>query len=580
VSQPLRSSSSTEPPQPSPHTLTGPHPQFLSRTEKSKGADSQQTPFLTRDSEVASADAGPPPSTVPWSPDAPLPARFAEYELLGEIARGGMGVVYKARQLGLNRTVALKMILPDHLRADTAVRRFYREARAAAALDHPNIVPIYEVGEHQGYHFYTMAFIDGHCLKGLIRTNGLPTPQQAASILLAVAEGVGFAHDHGIIHRDLKPENVLLDGRGRVRVADFGLAKQTASDPSLTRAGQVMGTPSYMAPEQAEGLDDKVGPCSDVYGLGGILYFLLTGHAPFEGHSATQVLRQVFMGAPVPPHQYNSQVCPQLEAICLKCLEKDPAQRYPSAAALAECLRPLAGQAPGTTPPAAVPSVPDTTSDSQATSLGFSARPAPAQRPRWIRVALTTAILLGLAIGAWLIASRWRGGAARTAEEQAAPEGASAGKPVVLPKKLGNDFGLEVTMIGGQAGQQDTLLLTAGDLVRFRVKVDTRSYVGVWTVEADGTIRQLFPNPDEVDHLFEPGKERVVPQVGARAVPSQGVDRIWVAASTKSWNPDDGQHLGPLELFRQERDHTRGMLLNSNLRLAEQVLKYVVKPRP
>ena len=576
MSQPTRPPSSIEPAQPTPHTLTGPHPQFLSRTEKSKGADPEPAPLDTLAPDEAPAEAAPAPTS--WTPDAPLPARFADYELLSEVARGGMGVVYKARQLGLNRLVALKMILPDQLRADTSVRRFYREARAAAALDHPNIVPIYEVGEHHGCHFYTMAFIDGPCLKGLIRSGGLPAAQRAASILLAVAEGVAFAHDHGIIHRDLKPENVLLDSRGRVRVADFGLAKQTSGDPSLTRAGQVMGTPSYMAPEQAEGLDDRIGPCSDVYGLGGILYFLLTGHAPFEGHSATQVLRQVFTGRPIPPHQYNSQVCPELEAICLKCLEKDPADRYLSAAALVECLRPLAGLAAAPAPVPVPRPAPDTDADSQATSLGLSAPPAQpdSRRPRRTRLVLAGAFLLALAVGAWVSAGHWRQGD-ETAGEGGAQDEAFAGKSVELPKKLRTDFGLEVTMIGGQPGKDGTLFLKTDDMVRFRIKVDTEAYVGVWTVEADGTVSQLFPNAVEPDHLFHAGKERVVPKVGALAVPSHGTDRVWVVASTSPWNPDDGQRLGPMRLFHQEEVTKRGLRLS---RQAEKVLQYIVRPRP
>jgi hypothetical protein len=183
--------------------------------------------------------------------------------------------------------------------------------------------------------------------------------------------------------------------------------------------------------------------------------------------------------------------------------------------------------------------------------------------------------LLALAVGAWLAFSGWHCGA-DTAGEPGSHEDSAAGHPVELPKKLRKEFGLEVTMLGGQPGNQDTRLLTADDMVRFRIKVDTKAYVGVWTVEADGTISQLFPNTEETDSLFQPGKERIVPQIGARAVPSHGIDRVLVVASTTAWKMDDGQRLGPIRLFHPEQK-TRGLRLS---RLSEQVLKYVVKPRP
>ena len=218
-------------------------------------------------------------------------------------------------------------------------------------------------------------------------------------------------------------------------MADFGLAKHRTGDPSLTGAGQVMGTPSYMAPEQAEGLDDKIGPCSDVYGLGGILYFLLTGHAPFEGHSATQVLRQVFMGTPVSPRQYHPEASAELERICLKCLEKAPELRYPSAAALAEALRPLA-TASGTD---LRPFLSAVSSDEQGTLLGTTGQSAARKRPRWPRALVVAVLLAGLAVGGWLAAVRWFGNgtpAATESTETVADEGLPAGKTLVLPKPL------------------------------------------------------------------------------------------------------------------------------------------------
>lgn len=184
---------------------------------------------------------------------------FRDYEIIREIARGGMGVVFHARQMALNRPVALKMILAGQLADDTEVRRFYMEAEAAASLDHPGIVPIYEVGEHEGQHFFSMGFVEGQSLAHKVSGGPLP-PHEAASLLAQTADAIQYAHDRGVIHRDLKPANVLLDARGQPKVTDFGLAKKLAGDSNLTASGQVMGTPSYMPPEQAAGQHDQIGP--------------------------------------------------------------------------------------------------------------------------------------------------------------------------------------------------------------------------------------------------------------------------------------------------------------------------------
>src|SRR5262245_26074413 len=207
-------------------------------------------------------DRPPVPSTPRKAPTGAesLPRPFGDYELLGEVARGGMGVVYKARQHSLDRVVALKMIRDFHLADFQTVERFYQEARAAAALDHPGIVPIYEVGQHDGQHYFTMTLVEGTNLEAAVAQEGLPAPEAAAALVAAVAEAVEYAHRHGIIHRDLKPANILLEGRlsglagpGRPRVTDFGLAKHTEKISGLTAPGEVMGTPYYMAPEQARG---------------------------------------------------------------------------------------------------------------------------------------------------------------------------------------------------------------------------------------------------------------------------------------------------------------------------------------
>jgi eukaryotic-like serine/threonine-protein kinase len=258
---------------------------------------------------------------------------FGDYELLEEIARGGMGVVYKARQASLNRIVALKMILKGVLATPIDVARFRAEAESAAALDHPHIVPIYEVGEHEGHQYFAMRYVEGTTLAR--------TPRQSARAevarLLDVARAVHFAHQRGILHRDLKPSNVLIDPAGSAFVTDFGLAKRTGADSSLTETGQPLGTPRYMAPEQAAGRKDlTIGV--DVYSLGVILYERLTGRPPFLGDNLIEVLRQVRETDPPRPSSILPDLNRDLETICLKCLEKDLGRRYASAKVLAEDL--------------------------------------------------------------------------------------------------------------------------------------------------------------------------------------------------------------------------------------------------
>jgi hypothetical protein len=283
--------------------------------------------------EQATVDLG---SSRPVQPEASSPGRvryFGDYELLREIARGGMGVVYRARQVSLNRPVALKMILAGQLASDDEVKRFYLEAEAAANLDHPSIVPIYEIGEHEGQHFFSMGFVEGTSLAAKVADGPLP-PREAAALTMKVAEAVQFAHEKGVIHRDLKPANVLLDSQGQPKVTDFGLAKKLQTDSGLTHTGQVMGTPSYMPPEQADG--KNVGPAADVYALGAILYCLLTGRPPFQAATPMDTLLQVVGQDPVAVRQLNATVPRDLETICLKCLEKEPKRRYATALALAE----------------------------------------------------------------------------------------------------------------------------------------------------------------------------------------------------------------------------------------------------
>src|SRR4051812_34046255 len=256
-----------------------------------------------------------------------------DYDLLEEVARGGMGVVYRARQRAPSRTVALKMILPAHLNSPGAVNRFRAEAEAAASLDHEGILPIYAVGEHDGAPFYSMKFAEGGTLSTKI-DNYRDKPRQVAALIAKLARAVAFAHEHGILHRDLKPGNVLFDAAGKSYVSDFGLAKWLQRECDLTQTLAILGTPYYMAPEQAR--DSRaVTAAADIYSLGAILYHLIEGRPPFEGETPVEVLhRAAAEGARLT----NRKVPRDLATICLRCLEKVPAARYSSASALADDL--------------------------------------------------------------------------------------------------------------------------------------------------------------------------------------------------------------------------------------------------
>jgi len=266
-----------------------------------------------------------------------LPREFGPYELLSEIGRGGMGVVYEARQTGLDRTVAIKMILGAHLASSEHVRRFQAEAKAAARVRHPHIVPIHEVGQLHGQDYFAMELIKGESLAERIARGPLSV-ESAVRLLVAIARAIDHLHEQGIVHRDLKPSNILLDGEELPYVTDFGLAKVFAGDCQMTATGVIAGTPSYMAPEQAAGSHGKIGPAVDVYSLGSILYELLAGRPPFRGETPLDTLLEVLGREPTLPRRLNSHIPRGLELICLKCLAKSPDDRYGSAGALADDL--------------------------------------------------------------------------------------------------------------------------------------------------------------------------------------------------------------------------------------------------
>src|SRR6059058_106061 len=262
---------------------------------------------------------------------------FGDYELLEEIGRGGQDVAYRARQKSLNRIVALKVIGLAHWATEAHVKRFRMEAEAAAHLDDPRIVPIYEIGERDGACYFSMKFIEGGQLDTITGSELMPL-RKAAELMAKLARTVHYAHEHGILHRDIKPGNIMVDAKGEPHLTDFGLARLLETKSTVTHTMDVLGTPSYMAPEQAVGNNARVSSATDIYGLGAVLYQLLTGHPPFAGGTTYETVRLVLDTEPRQPRLWNPKIDCDLATICLKSLEKDPQRRYSSALALAEDL--------------------------------------------------------------------------------------------------------------------------------------------------------------------------------------------------------------------------------------------------
>src|SRR5438477_8723320 len=296
---------------------------------------------VATDDESGSAEDVSNVTTAPQIKKAPRPAKtladFGDYELLEEIGRGGQGVVYRARQKSLNGTVALKVIGLGHWATQAHLKRFRLEAEATASLEHPGIVPIHEVGERDGSCHFSMKFIESGQLDEVVRSEPI-TIRRAVALITKVARIVHYAHEHHILHRDIKPGNILLDTKGEPHLTDFGLARLVETESTVTHTMEVLGTPSYMAPEQAVGNNARVSSATDIYGLGAVLYQLLTGHPPFAAGTTYETVRLVLDTEARQPRLLNPKVDRDLNTICLKCLDKDPQRRYSSALALAEDL--------------------------------------------------------------------------------------------------------------------------------------------------------------------------------------------------------------------------------------------------
>jgi serine/threonine-protein kinase len=508
-------------------------------------------------------------ATLPWHPGPELP-RMAGYEVEAELGRGGMGIVYHARDLRLNRPVALKMLLAGAYAGPEERQRFLREAEAVAGLRHANIVQVYGAGDHEGRPYFTMEYVEGGSLAQLLL--GTPQPAGPAAALVAtLAEAVQVAHQGGIVHRDLKPANILLVSGGVVsgewskdtthhsaltthqpKIADFGLARHFDGGAAVTRTGARVGTPSYMAPEQALGNSRAIGPATDVYALGAILYELLTGRPPFRGETALETERQVIAEEPVPPARLNAKVPRDLETICLKCLHKDPPRRYPTAAALADDLHRFQRGEPIAARPAGV-----------VERMAKWARRHPTVTTMLAASLLLAAALVGVSL--WLVVQQAHQrdafaadmkdlaglrDSARWEEAQGALERARV--------RLGGGGSGDLGRRLDQAGRDLELVI---DLDRVRLKRVTRGELAFYKGRADAAYARAFAGAG-LGEVHEP-PERVAAAIDASAV------RGALVAAVYDWTvctPDKAQRAWLFEVARQtdpEPDGWRGRALDA-----------------
>jgi hypothetical protein len=471
------------------------------------------------------------------------------YEVLGVLGRGGMGVVYKARQARLNRLVALKMILAGAHAGEQELARFRTEAEAVARRQHPNVVQIHEVGEHQGLPFFSLEFCPGGSLDRKVRGTPQP-PREAARLAELLARAMDVAHQAGIVHRDLKPANVLLAADGTPRITDFGLAKKLDEAVGQTASGAVMGTPSYMAPEQARGETGRVGPAADVYALGALLYELLTGRPPFKAATSLDTMLQVMTDEPVSPCRLLPGLPRDLETICLKCLAKGPAQRYASAGDLAEDLRRFLGGEP-----------------IQARPVGGWERAWKWCRRHPAVSALTAAVVLVTALGFGLVTWKWQAAlAAQHAAEQArqneaaaraAEEGQKTRAEQALAKANTNLYFYGITLADRQLAAHDvaraeaTLAGCPEDLRRWEWSyLRRRCHADVLTFTAD--------EAGACSLAFSPDGRRLACG-GGNPLRSSDPARVtvWDAATGRLLLTMKGNHSGPVTAVAFSPDGTR-----------------------
>jgi len=554
---------------------------------------------------------------------------FGQYELLGEVARGGMGVVYRARQRGLDRLVALKMVLGISGESESALQRFMIEARAAASLDHPNVVPIYDSGEVDGKLFFTMALVEGPNLKGFVETNGIPSIPHTISLFAQIVAGVAHAHAAGIIHRDLKPANVLMDKDGRPRVTDFGLAKKSSSNSELTGTGQIMGTPAYMPPEQARDSKD-VGPPADVYSLGAILYYLMTGRPPFIGESVPDLLIKVVSETPDSPSLLNNQIPPDLEALCLRCLAKKAGDRFADARGLAEAMLPIVdtyvprsshslhsiGRSSGSfSAVGATGSMPSGLISTMANASAVSPPPAKSKL-RILALSCTAGLLAAAALYLLVIAppkkvDETKGSLALIGEPASLTPGQGKTTPVSIttgssektlewPTLAASDFKLKTELTAvAPTDANGVLLLSNQSVLKLKLTAEKDCHAAVFWVDPKGDIVQIFPNRLDKDSRLLAGQERVIPGGGKEydlvVTPTEGTgpESLRIVATTGAMpNLPGGSDEGAYTAFKTKTQkeqivsNVRGILVRKKStgtteeapQVAEAEIKFRVNP--